>query len=278
MSQYSSVEELEFFDANCMIGRPCHPSSGGAGILLNKNQLLEEMKYYGIKETLVYHAMAKEYDARIGNNILLEGIKEEDSLHGCWAVLPPYTDEMPAPEQLVQEMFQKGVKAVRLFPNHYENPLIPEWSQHQRFYLSEWSMGTLFSVFEEHKIPVFLDFDTSEPYNDRTDWDKVYDICKNHSDVPIVLARFGWRVNRSLYALLAQCDNFYCELSGTWLYRIVESIAKKFGAERILFGSNMPFTTPAVNLMMITHAEISEEDKKLIAGDNLRRLLNNVKI
>jgi predicted TIM-barrel fold metal-dependent hydrolase len=135
----------------------------------------------------------------------------------------------------------------------------------------------LLLALEEYKIPVFLDFDTGEPYNDRTDWDKVYEICRNYPNLPVVLVRFGWRVNRSLYALLAQCDNFYWEFSGTWLYRIVESVCKKFGPEHTLFGSNMPFTTPAVNLMLVTHADIGEEENKLIAGDNLRRLLGNVK-
>ena len=53
------------------------------------------------------------------------------------------------------------------------------------------------------------------------------------------------------------------------------------------FWEQRAFHSPAVNLMMVTHlgspsarnsdADISEEEKKLIAGDNLRRLLGNVK-
>jgi hypothetical protein len=41
--------------------------------------------------------------------------------------------------------------------------------------------------------------------------------------------------------------------------------------------SNIPSTIPAVNLMMVTHADISEEEKKLISGGNLRRPFGNVK-
>jgi hypothetical protein len=281
MVKYSTVQDLEFFDANCMFGRPCYGSvikvgEHTWGPFIKKQQLLQEMKYYEIKEALVYHAMAKEYDPVTGNNMLLQQIKGEKALHACWTALPPYTEEIPPPEEFVKDMISRGVRAVRVFPNHYEQGGYGMWSRHKRFYLSEWSMGSLFSVFEDHRIPVFLDFDTGEPYDDRTDWDKVYEICRNHPKMPVVLVHFGWRVNRSLYALLAQCDNFYWEFSGTWLYRIIESVCKRFGSEHTLFGSYMPYNMPGVNLMMVTYADISEEEKKNIAGDNLRRLLKNV--
>lgn len=275
MKKYSTVEELNFFDANCMIGRYCYFKENS---FYTKERLREEMRYFEIKEALVYHAVAKEYVPQAGNKMLLDELKDEKSLHGCWTLLPPYTKEMTPPEILVKQMSAVGIKACRVIPNERINPTMPHyWEQpYLLFSLSEWSMGSTFSVLEKHRIPVFIDFNTDFPYVDRTDWDMIYNICKNHPQLPVVLVHFGFRTNRRLYPLLAQCNNLYIEISGYWLYRGIESICKEFGPEKILFGTNMPLYDPGCLIMLVTHANVSEEQKKLIAGDNLRRLLNGV--
>ncbi len=275
MKKYHSVEELTFFDANCMIGRYCHFQENS---FYTKERLKEEMEYFGIKEGLVYHAVAKEYVPQVGNKMLLDELKKETSLHGCWALLPPYTKEMPPPEALVREMLAAGIKTVRVIPNERINPtILHDWEQpYLLFSLSQWSMGSTFSALQEHRIPLFIDFNTFFPYIDRTDWDMIYRICKDYPQLPVVLVHFGWRTNRKLYALFAQCDNFYMDISGYWLYRGIESICQEFGPEKILFGTNMPLYDPGCSIMLVTHANISEEQKKLVAGDNLRRLLSNV--
>lgn len=272
MKKYSTVEELNFFDANCMIGRYCYFQENS---FYSKERLKEEMKYFGIKEALIYHAVAKEYVPQVGNKVLVDELEQEKSLHGCWTLLPPYTKEMSPPEIAVREMLAAEIKTCRAIPN--ERVGHHGWEQpYLLFSLSQWSMGSTFSALQEHRIPIFIDFNTGFPYVDRTDWDMVYNICKSYPQLPVVLVHFGFRTNRRLYPLLAQCDNLYIEISGYWLYRGIESICKEFGPERILFGTNMPLYDPGCCIMLVTHANISEQQKKLIAGDNLRKLLSNV--
>ena len=52
----------------------------------------------------------------------------------------------------------------------------------------------------------------------------------------------------------------------------------RFGAERLLFGTNMPQGAGSAAIAMITYADISLEEKKLIASENLNRILGGVKI
>ena len=52
---------------------------------------------------------------------------------------------------------------------------------------------------------------------------------------------------------------------------------REFGAERLLFGSFLPVSDPLVPIGMVLDADLSEEEKRLIAGDNLRRLLEGVR-
>jgi len=260
--------DLRFFDANCMIGRQAKPQPG---TFFEVEKLLEEMDYYGIEETLLFHSSSRWYHPVAGNKKLLEEIKGEKRLRACWVLLPSHTKEMPKPDLLIREMLSKGVKAVRLFPNQH------------LFSLSPWSVGDLFKALEEHRIPTFLDFGSgfSEivlPFSDATEWETIYNLCQSYPSLPIILVQISFRTNRKFYPLLKECSNLYLELSGcSWSYREIEAVSREIGAGRLLFGTKLPFYNPGLALATLTYARVSEKEKKLIAGDNLRQLLKKVK-
>lgn len=54
---------------------------------------------------------------------------------------------------------------------------------------------------------------------------------------------------------------------------MIEHAVAEIGAERILFGSDMPLLDPHTQVAKVRGAEISEEDKAKILGGNLVRLL-----
>ncbi len=51
---------------------------------------------------------------------------------------------------------------------------------------------------------------------------------------------------------------------------------REIGAHRVLYGSDMPFHDPAFDMARIQHADIPEEGKKLIMGENAKRLLDSL--
>lgn len=256
------MQRLKFFDVNCSIGRYCNFQKGS---FYKKEDLLKEMEYYEIEEALVYHAVAKENDPIIGNNMLEREINGCNKLHGCYSILPTYTNEIESPEKFIDSMLKRNIRTVRLFPRNY------------LFQVSKCSLGNFFKVLEKHRIPTLIDFGTDQPWLDYTDWDALYEICTSFPKLPVILVHFGLRTNRKLYPLLKQLNNLHIELSLYWLYRCIENICKLFGSERILFGTNMPLYDPGCIIPMITYANIKDDDKKLISGDNLRNLLKGVK-
>ena len=56
----------------------------------------------------------------------------------------------------------------------------------------------------------------------------------------------------------------------------VQQAVKEIGAKRVLYGSDMPFHDPAFDMARIEYAKISEEEKKLIMGENAKRLLDSL--
>lgn len=248
------MTKLPFFDCNCMIGRYSVPRLGN---FFTTDRLLEEMDFFGIEEALVYHALAKEYAPGVGNEKLLEEIKGNKRMHSCWVLLPPSTEELSRPEELIETMLSKGIRAVRLFPKI------------QNFSLDEWSWGEFWTLLEKHKMIVLIGLD-------QTSWKELNDIGARYPRIPIILTEVNYGINRNLYPLLEKFNNLFIEISGYQVHRGIETICKRFGAKHLIFGSRMPFYTPGSTLMMLTHAKISEAEKSLIANGNLRRLLKEV--
>ncbi|MCK5738614.1 amidohydrolase family protein, partial [bacterium] len=67
--------------------------------------------------------------------------------------------------------------------------------------------------------------------------------------------------------------NLHVEFSNLQSYNYPDWLVSRFGADRLLFGSEMPLKTPGAARALIDYADISTDDKKLIAGENLKRLL-----
>jgi len=248
-------DKLKFFDCNCSLGRRFAPSSEE---FYNVNRLIEEMEYSGISRSLAYHSLAKEYNPDVGNECLLEEIKGIKEIEPCWVLLPSYTKETLNPEEMIKKMLNNKVRAARTFPKEHN------------FSLEEWNIGDLFSVLNDHKIPLFLDLD-------QTRWKEIYNICSHYSQMPLILSNVDYRIDRYLYPLLGKFNNLYIEISHYSVFRGIETICKNFGASHLLFGTRLPIFEAGSALNMLNFAHISQIDKQLISYENLDKLLREVK-
>jgi hypothetical protein len=253
---------LPLFDANCMIGRSTVPRPGEPQ---TAEDLLRVMDRFGIAEALVFHAQAKELSPLEGNPLLLEEIKGHDRLRPMAVVMPGHTGEFPPADKHVAELFDQGFRAVRMFPpGHF-------------FSLALWSCGELCFELAARRMPLFLDFENPAWSLPRTDWDAIAGLLAAFAALPIVLVREGMAVDRNLQALMARHENLYIETSYYSLHRGLELLAERPGAERALFGTGLPRSHPGAPIAQLTYAELSPEQKALIAGGNLRRLLDHTK-
>ena len=129
---------MKFLDSNCCLGNLSVPLPKS---IESAEEMTRIMEMSGVSEALVYHAYSREYDPAIGNRKLLKEISGYEHLFPCWILLPHYTEEMPPPEKLVEEMEKNNVRAARIFPKT------------QNWTLAEWSAGPLLKALEEKAIP-----------------------------------------------------------------------------------------------------------------------------
>ncbi len=252
------------FDAHCVVGRHLRLQAGG---LHTADDLLREMDHYGIAEALVTSSVSREVHPLDGNPQVAELANGQPRLHAAWVLVPPGTDEQPAPADLVEQMRAQQVGAGWLLPKQY------------RFRLCDWCLDDLLAPLAEARVPLFISYVESGPQgawqNDVCDWNEVVGLCRRWPTLPVIVSEFRIRYGqRQAYRALDACPNLRLELSGYWLAHGIEYLTQRWGAERVVFGSNWPGFGQHMTMAPLTCAEIDDADKRLIAGDNLRQLLS----
>jgi len=246
----------EFIDCNCMIGkRTSFPFFGPSDTAQIKSVLVKS----GVKRALVYHSLSIEYHPVEGNYMLLEEIAEDNFFIPVWVVMPNHTGEFPLYEELKQDIIKNRIKALRLAPS----PTGLNYS------LSEWSMGEIYKLAHELKLPVMVD-------SDQISWDELYSLLNRHCDINIILTKAGYRSARYLYPIFNACKNLYIDISMYKNHMGLEHLCEHFGSDRLLYGSGMPLYSPGSAKSMILNADITPADKCNIAGNNILRLIGEV--
>ncbi len=250
------MAKIPFFDCNASVGRAGYP------ILLDVQDaagLEREMEIAGVEEALVYHTAAREGHPPLGNALLEKEIEGHPNLHRVWVLLPHHTGEMPEPDELIGQMREKSVKAVRLYPGR----------PHHGFTLADWCSGPLLDALDAARLPLLLDIEA-------VSWEEVFGLLSRYQRLPIVVSNCSYRHNRYLYPLWERFDNLYAETCRFLGAGTIEDVVRRFGAGRLLFGSNMPIYTGTAIVSRLTYADIPREDKEAIASGNLKRLLEEL--
>lgn len=241
---------LRFFDCNCRIGRCSTPRPEQ---FFDAAGLLAEMDRAGIERALVYHAWAVEWDPVAGNESLRREIANEDRLYPCFVALPPATGELPPPKDFAKQV-RDAQGAVRLFPNSHQ------------YLLTECSIAHLLDTLSSHGVPVLIDIG-------QTNWREIGELLDRHPGLNLVILDAYYRVDRYLYPLWERFGNLYLDCGSYGVHRGIEAVCSRFGAERLLFGTDLPVHEVGGPMALVTYAGIPEAQKQLIAGGNLSRML-----
>ena len=108
--------------------------------------------------------------------------------------------------------------------------------------------------------------------------DILYPFITTHPDITIVCAHWGGGL--PFYALMPEVQkalqNVYFDTAASpFLYQpqIYTLVSQLVGADKILFGSDYPLLPQTRLLQEINSAALTEEEKRLITGENARKLL-----
>jgi len=119
-------------------------------------------------------------------------------------------------------------------------------------------------------LPIFVHTNESKDFSDLG---KAANLAKK-VNVPVIAVHSG-SVTRTFFRLddYVFPDNLYFETSGIQYALILQKIYKRFGADRIIFGSDYPFGDPRVSLAMIETLELRKREYENITEKNIKRIL-----
>ncbi|MDP6124659.1 MAG: hypothetical protein QGH20_02760, partial [Candidatus Latescibacteria bacterium] len=165
------MAEISFHDINCELGRRTAPRLEQR---LTTEEVSLALNYAGIERALAYHAMAKEYDPREGNDALVEIVRDNRIFEPCFVILPEATGEFPYGDALIRYLADGGAAAVRLFPKSHGYGLGQTWC------------STMFGALAEKGVPVLIELAESS-------WDEIDGVLTHNPRLNLVVVRAGYR-------------------------------------------------------------------------------------
>jgi predicted TIM-barrel fold metal-dependent hydrolase len=254
------IHPLNFLDVNCGIGAYYNPPRG---LDPSPEALLRKMDELGIAESAVFHFKAQQYNYSEGNSTLVKEISGEPRLRPVLLVGPHHTGEVSEPKELCEFMKVNDARILKMYFG--VQPFVPG--------PDPFLLGPLLDSLAQRRVILLLEY--ANHLDIHMQW--LRDILEDWPDVKIVLIAPKYEYHdRYFYALWERYDNFFLELAGYQGLGSIEAVVERFGAERILYGSRYPYFTPLQTMLQIIYAEIDDEAKRKIAGDNVRKLLEDV--
>jgi len=250
MGVESGGTAISFMDCNCHLGsfegmEPSH--------FTQVEELLAEMEHLGIERALVTHHWSSRWSPRLGNEKLDEILQPYENLYPCYVALPPETDEIPPPGEFADAV-RAAHGAVRVCPSDHQ------WR------LTDWCAQGLLEALASRAVPVLVQLA-------HTTWDDVAEVLENHPQLPVIILNTSYRINRTIYPLFARHRNLYLE---THTYQIpwgIEDVARRYGAERLIFGTDLPEYDGGCPIAQVMYSPLDDAEKAMIAGGTLQRLL-----
>jgi len=246
---------LKFIDASCRLGMPAVPKEGTP---YTPEAILEVMDRCHVEQAIAYHYVAQKTSITDGNAELIRITEGNNRFLRQWCVMPSHFDEFPAPEELAKQMKENNVTSLRMCPKS------------GNFSLRPYAAGKLMDMAAQCHVPIFMDLESEvEPT-------EVYTLCKDYPEVNFVFCRPSYGLNRILAGVFDTCPNCYLDAGNYLVHGGIKLFCQHYSAEKLIFATGLPESSASSAVSLICYADISREEKELIASGNIQRLLDGV--
>lgn len=238
-------KHMTFFDCHGHLGgRACHYHLPDSTL----DDTVAEMDRLGIETICVFSFTAIWSDERFGNDIVADAVRRYPGRFVGFTALNPHRGRDEMIEEL-ERCANLGLRGIKLIPYYQdfpeEDPLIDVACQ--------WA--------HEHRL-IILNHNWGSP-------DQVERLVTGYPGACFIAGH----ATAAYAGVMARHSNLYvcsCPVHGVG---DCEALVKAIGADRLLFGSDLQDLPVPWGLGPILSARITPDDKRLILGENLRRIL-----
>lgn len=243
------------FDAHCHIGTE---HSGSHPIELSVDELIRSMDRNSISKAVIC-PIGKGLVVQIAkaNDEIANAVKKHpDRLVGFAGGNPWQEDE--AVDELERAAKNLGLRGLKL------NPDI------QGFPASDELAYPLVRRAGELKVPVYVHSGTS-PNSQPMEIGELAGACP---ETTVIMGHMGYdNYFSDAVPAAKQFENLFLETSRNTQYWTIEDAVKTIGADRVVFGTDQPYSRAEVEIASIKSLELESESLEKILGDNISRIL-----
>ncbi len=237
----------------------------------------------------------------------------DEEFHDChghigWSSMNHVVDD--GPEEIVAEMEKFGVRSclvfslegilgdetwgndevarvAKMYPDRFVSFTLANPNHGKIAMLAELERGLKMGMQGIKLIPHYQGYPTTGPLVDvacqfahdhgllilNHDWgpaEQIERLCKEYSNACFITGHS----NGTYGGVTADVDNLYICSCPFLRWGQVENYVKMYGADRIMFGSDLTDLPIAWGLAPILYAHISEQEKRMILGENLLRIMD----
>ena len=240
-------------DSHCHMGFWANfnvPRGDAAGMVAAMDRL-------GIKACVAAHHSSIGPDFRFGNDEVLKAMADfPGRIYGYATVNPNYPDEMAGE---IKRCISAGMVGIKLHPDMHKVAVDDDR------YRPAWEYAN------ERGLPVLSHTGTNGKNPIRT-FEK---LAEAYPNAKVILGHAGFGSEGANQSIEAgkKFPNIYPEITGSVIvYGTLERMVRELGADRVLFGTDLPFLDPRPQIGRVAFAKISDDEKRLILGLNAARL------
>ena len=162
----------------------------------------------------------------------------------------------------VQHLVDLGLKGVKLHPDI------------QQFKIDDYRCLKIYELCEEFGLPILMH--TGDKRYDFSNTNRLIPILETYTNLTIIGAHMGgWSLWEEASLALAGTPNLYVDCSSTMAWVPLDKTAeiiRRYGADRVLFGTDYPMWHPKDELEMFFNLGLSDDEMKLILSENAKKL------
>jgi uncharacterized protein len=197
-------------------------------------------------------------------------------------VVFPFPSQALADESINDELLNEADRVPRFVPYYYIPDDLRPIPRSKGFHGGKWhwtrgisDCSSCYEVLEDRALPVFLE--ESEvvglPLIVEEELGFTVELAKRSGKVSLIIPHLGMLGGNPLDFLAAfkKNDHIFFDTALAQPQTILRFV-QEVGAERVIFGSDVPFGTMATELRKVLSLTLSDREREAILGGNIRRL------
>jgi uncharacterized protein len=238
-----------------------HTGESLFGMKLHPETILENMKNLGIDKSVIIPLKPPDYHFEPENDRIAKFAAENPERFIPFGRVDPWRKDKALDE--IKRIFEKlDFSGIFIDPLEEQCPLTSP------------VIKSLLDLVKEYGKPVMISGGHVRVSHPR----QIEYIAKEYPDVTFIVTSGGqinicgallWDAEEMLKA----CPNVIMETSGIYRRDFIEQMTQKLGNSRVVFGSGTPYYNQEFEIERIKTAHVSNEDKKMLLGENAARLL-----